>query len=106
MIPNRIALLGLLIAPLANAGDSPTAPEPLAGELKLEFHALRSGNAPKLSGDSLKPDLGKPDYLPIDVALRMHVHADGSTSFMCDEDHRLSDADALPAATAATERTP
>lgn len=103
MIPNRIALLGLLIAPLANAGADPATPEPVAGDLKLEFHALRSGSAPKLAADSLKPDLGKPDYLPIDVALRMHVHADGSTSFTCDEDHRSTD-EVAPAV--AAERTP
>lgn len=97
MTLSRIAPLGLLLlAPLAHAGSTPTDPDAAVPELKLEYHPLRAGSVPKAAGESLKPDLGKPDYLPIDVALRMHVHEDGSTSFTCNEDHRPADAVAKP----------
>lgn len=91
----RYALLGLAIAPLALAGDGkPDTALAASVELKIESHPLRGAIGAKQAGDSLKPALGKAEFHPVDVALRMHSHADGSHSFACDAEHEPSAAQA------------
>jgi hypothetical protein len=81
----RAALFSLLLSPIALAGNG----KPESAGLSLEFHSLRSAAAQKSQTDSLKPKLPQPQYVPIEMTLRLHTHDDGKASMACDVDHSI-----------------
>jgi hypothetical protein len=100
---SRVALLSLLLSPIALAGNG--KPDSAGGG--LEFHSLRSAAAQKSQSGSLKPKLPKPQYVPIEMTLRLHTHGDGKSSMACDVDHSIKGtATTAEAQVSATEAQP
>jgi len=76
--------IGSQTAQAAGAGsNSAESSKPMA----LEFHPLRSSDASKRAGGSLKPNIDPAAPLAVNASLRMHVHADGAASYDCSEQH-------------------